>query len=152
MMTLRLPSPPPVQDDAANELVRAAFNGDFASVKKATGAGDPFMNTIREGVEHWRKAYGNVTNIRTAGQRTFVFEAEPEIQSYVRVDFERGSEVLRVLHTGSGGLRLDRLNMPPFIEMVLAPDGPGRWTTWDFKLGTGAIVTRDGDRLVLQGQ
>jgi CubicO group peptidase (beta-lactamase class C family) len=152
MMTLRLPSAPAAQDEVANDLVRAAFNGDFATVKQALHASDGFMNTIRDGIDQWKKAYGNVTKIRTVGQRTFVFEAEPEIHSYVRVDFERGSEVLRVLHTGSGGLRLDRLNMPPGIEMVLAPDGSGRWTTWDFKLGTGAIVSRDGDRLVLQGQ
>jgi CubicO group peptidase (beta-lactamase class C family) len=152
MMALRLPSPPQVQDDAANGLVKAAFDGDFAAVRTATGAGDAFIKTIREGVDHWKTAYGNVTSIRTGGQRTFVFEAEPELQSYVRVDFEHGSEILRVIHTGSGHLRLDRLNMPPFMEMVLAPYGPRRWTTWDFKLGTGAIVSRDGDRLVVQGQ
>jgi CubicO group peptidase (beta-lactamase class C family) len=152
MIALRLPSAPAAQDDAANDLVRAAFNGDFAAVKQALQASDGFIDTVRSGVEQWKKAYGNVTSIRTVGQRTFVFEAEPEIQSYVRVGFERGSEVLRVLHTGTGRLRLDRLNMPPFLEMVLAPDGPGRWTTWDFKLGTGAIVSRDGDHLILQGQ
>jgi CubicO group peptidase (beta-lactamase class C family) len=153
MMALRFPSAVNgAQDDAANGLVRAAFDGDFAAVQKATHASDAFIQTIREGVDHWKKAYGNVTTIRTVGQRTFVIEAEPEIDSYVRVDFEHGSEILRVIHTGSGLLRLDRLNMPPFLEMVLAPDGAGRWTTWDFKLGTGAIVSRDGDRLVVQGQ
>ncbi|HEX3583010.1 MAG TPA: serine hydrolase domain-containing protein [Thermoanaerobaculia bacterium] len=152
MIALRLPSPPAVQDDVANAVVREAFDEDFAAVQRATHAGDALIGTIRESVEAWKKAYGKVTSIRTIGQRTFVFEAEPEIQSYVRVDFERGSEVLRVLHTGSGGLRLDRLKMPPFLEMVLAPDGPGAWTTWDFKLGTGASVRRDGERLVIQGQ
>jgi len=152
MIALRLPSPPAVQDDVANALIGQAFDGDFAAVKQATHASDAFINTIREGVDAWKKANGKVTSIRTIGQRTFVFEAEPEIQSYVRVDFERGSEVLRVVHTGSGGLRIDRLRMPPFLEMVLAPYGPGAWTTWDFKLGTGAIVHRDGERLVIQGQ
>ncbi|MBV8519095.1 MAG: beta-lactamase family protein [Acidobacteria bacterium] len=152
MLELRFPSAPAAQDDAANDLVRAAFAGDSATVQRATHAGDAFMQTVREGIAQWKQAYGNVTNIRTVGQRTFVFEAEPEIQSYVRVDFERGAEILRVIHTGAGLLRLDRLKMPPFLEMVLAPAGPGKWTTWDFKLGTGAIVSRDGSRLVLQGQ
>ena len=152
MIALRLPSAPPVQDDAANGVVRAAFDEDFVAVQRATHASDAFIKTIRDGVDHWKKAYGKVTAIRTIGQRTFVFQAEPEIQSYVRVDFERGSEVLRVIHTGTGLLRIDRLNMPPFLEMVLAPYGPGQWTTWDFKLGTGAIVRRDGERLVIQGQ
>ncbi len=152
MIALRLPSVPPVQDDVANAVIRAAFDGDFAEVQRATDAGDAFIKTIREGVDGWKKAYGKVTAIRTIGQRTFVFQAEPEIHSYVRVDFERGSEVLRVLHTGSGGLRIDRLKMPPFLEMVLAPNGRGEWTTWDFKLGTGAIIRRDGERLVIRGQ
>ena len=152
MIALRLPSAPPVQDDAATDVLRAAFEGDFAAVQRMTHASDAFIKTIRAGVDAWQKAFGKVTKIRTVGQRTFVFQAEPEIQSYERVDFERGSEVLRVVHTGSGSLRIDRLTMPPFLEMVLDPYGPGTWTTWDFKLGMGAIVRRDGDRLIIQGQ
>ncbi|HEX7677753.1 MAG TPA: hypothetical protein VF713_06495, partial [Thermoanaerobaculia bacterium] len=107
---------------------------------------------VQEGIDGWTKAYGKVTNVKTIGQRTFVFDSEPEIHSYVRVSFEHGSEVLRVIHAGSGLLHLDRINMPPFVEMVLAPAGPGHWTTWDFKLGTGAIVSREDGRFVLRGQ
>jgi CubicO group peptidase (beta-lactamase class C family) len=152
MIALRFPATAPLQDEEANALVRAAFAGDFETFRKATHAGDEFVKRVQEGVERYTKSYGKVTSVKTIGQRTFVFEAEPEIHSYVRVDFERGSEVLRVLHVGSGGLRFDRLNMPPMIEMVLAPAGPGHWTTWDFKLGTGAIISRDHDHLVLQGE
>jgi CubicO group peptidase (beta-lactamase class C family) len=152
MIALRFPAVAPLQDDVANELIRQVFAGDFAAFRKATHASDGFVKRVQEEIEHWTKSYGKVTAVKTIGQRTFVFEAVPEIHSYVRVTFEHGSEVLRVLHTGSGLLRFDRLNMPPGIEMVLAPAGPGRWTTWDFKLGTGAIVSREGGRLVLRGQ
>jgi CubicO group peptidase (beta-lactamase class C family) len=152
MIKLRFPSATPLQDSDANALVRAAFAGDFDAVRKATHASDQFVKRVQEQVDAWTKLHGKMTAVKTVGQRTFVFEAEPEIHSYVRVDFEHGSEVLRVLHIGSGGLRLDRLTMPPGMEMVLAPAGPERWTTWDFKLGTGAIVSREDGRLVLRGE
>jgi len=152
MITLRFPSATPLQDADANELVRAAFAGDFATFRKATHASEGFVKRVQEQIDAWTKEYGKLTDVKTIGQRTFVFEAEPELHSYVRVGFEHGSGVLRILHVGSGGLRLGQLNMPPGMEMVLAPAGPGRWTTWDFKLGTGAIVSREDGRLVLRGQ
>jgi CubicO group peptidase (beta-lactamase class C family) len=152
MIALRFPAAAPFQDDAANDLVREVIAGDFVAFRKATHAGDDFVKRVQEGIDRLTKAFGKVTDVKTIGQRTFVFESEPEMHSYVRITFERGSEVLRVIHAGSGLLRLDRFNMPPFLEMVLAPAGPGRWTTWDFKLGTGAIVSREDSRLVVRGQ
>jgi CubicO group peptidase (beta-lactamase class C family) len=152
MIALRFPSAAPLQDETANELVRATLAGDFAPLRAATHAGEDFVKRTQEAIAEWTKEYGKPTGVKTIGQRAFVFESEPELQSYVRVDFERGVEVLRVLHSGSGLLELGRLTMPPRIEMVLAPAGPGRWTTWDFKLGMGAIVGREHGRLVLRGQ
>jgi hypothetical protein len=152
MISLRFPNRNPLQDETANELVRAVFAGDLAAFRKATHASDGFVKRVEEEAAALTKAYGKATAVKTIGQRTFIFEGEPEIHSYVRVDFERGADVLRVIHAGSGTLHFDRLNMPPGIEMVLAPAGPGRWTTWDFKLGTGAIISQESGRLVIQGQ
>ena len=87
MIALRFPATAPLQDEAANELVREVIAGDFAAFRKATHAGDDFVKRVQEGIERLTRAFGKVTRVMTIGQRTFVFESEPEIHSYVRVTF-----------------------------------------------------------------
>lgn len=152
MIDLRLPPGHKTQDETAASMVKAAVAGDFGPLRTLTHASEGRVKRVSEQLEAWKKEYGNVTGIKTVGQRTFVYEGDVELHSFLRVDFERGSEVLRVIHLGNGLLTLDRLNMPPGMEAVLAPAGPGRWTTWDFKLGFGGVVTREDGKLVIRGQ
>jgi CubicO group peptidase (beta-lactamase class C family) len=151
IIALLFPSKDTPQDSAANGVLGAASTGDYEPLRTAAHAGDDFIQRFGQQLDAAKKRYGNVTGVTTIGQRAFVFEGAPEIQSYERVDFERGSEVLRVIHLGSGLLTVDRVNLPPGVELVLAPSGPGRWTTWDFKLGAAALVTNDTGSLVIRG-
>lgn len=152
MIDLRLPEGRGTQDEVANAVVKAALAGDFAPLRAAAHTSPAREKLVAEQIEAWKAKYGAVTGVKTVGQRTFVFEGDAELHSYLRVDFERGSEVLRIIHLANGLLSLDRLNMPPWMESVLAPAGPGRWTTWDFKLGFGAVLTRDDGKLVIRAQ
>jgi CubicO group peptidase (beta-lactamase class C family) len=152
MINLRFPAGERTQDDTANAVVKAAMAGDFAPLRAAAHSSPEREKLIGEQIAAWKNKYGNVLDVRTVGQRSFVFEGDAELQSYLRVGFERGSEILRIIHLANGLLNLDRLNIPPGMEAVLAPAGPGRWTTWDFKLGSGAVITREDGKLVIRAQ
>jgi hypothetical protein len=152
MIALAFPAETPEQDERANEIVRAAVAGDDGPLRAATHASDGYLKKMAEQLANWKKEYGEVTSVKTVAQRTFNFQGSAEVHSYERLDFERGSQILRVIRLGNGLLAIDRLNMPPGIEAVLAPAGPGCWTTWNWKLGSGATIRRAGQAFVIQGQ
>lgn len=152
MLALSFPAGHAEQDETANEVLRAAFAGDLAPLRAASHASEAYLKQVEEEVAALTKRYGAVTSVKTVAQRTFVFDGSAEVHSYERVDFEHGTEVLRAIRLGSGRLRFSRFNLPPGIEAVLAPAGPGRWTTWNWKLGSGAVVRRSGQAFVIQGE
>lgn len=80
--------------------------------------------------------FGGVDDGGVALQRTFVYEGVPEIQTYVRVR----DDFVRVITTSSERAGVERIDLGPGIEVVLAPAAGGDFSTWEARLGTGVRV------------
>ena len=101
---------------------------------------DVANNESRAAVQRFTAEEGPITGVHTLAVKAFVHDGAPEIQSYVRVTFEHGDRLVRVLQFPGGGTETSIVSLPPWIELVLGRTGPGLCHTWTFRLATSATV------------
>jgi hypothetical protein len=101
-------------------------------------------DAARGSAQRFVAALGAITGVETISGRTFVHDGAPELQTYVRVTFEHGLRLIRVLQPASGDIETRPTPLPPTIELVLAPADDGRCTTWTFQLATSATIPCGG--------
>jgi len=90
-------------------------------------------------LEH-AKGEGALLDTATMHYRSFVRDGVPELQSFVRLRFEKSDVYLRVMHRPSGKVEIDRQRTPMGIEAVLAPSPQGGYTIWEPRLGSSVRV------------
>lgn len=103
------------QDDVAKETLLAAGRGTFDKL-------------------------GALQDVATMHYRPFFRDGVLELQSFVRLRFERGDAYLRVMHRTAGQPLIDRVRPPAGIEAVLAPSPHGGYTIWEPRLGSAVRV------------
>lgn len=112
-----------------------------ALILGGTDSGDLVQDTIERDLLLARaKGDGALQGIATLHYRSFVRDGVPELQSFVRLRFEKNDVVLRVMHRPSGKVEIDRLRAPEGIEAVLAPSPQGGYTIWEPRLGSAVRV------------
>jgi CubicO group peptidase (beta-lactamase class C family) len=131
------------------DVVRTA-NGPLVAVSRdseaistlilgGTDNGNLVQDTLARDVllEHAKgKGQGALQDTTTMHYRSFVRDGVPELQSFLRLRFEKNDVVLRVMHRPSGKTEIDRLRTPEGIEAVLAPSPQGGYTIWEPRLGS----------------
>lgn len=142
-------------DRPASEIVEAWARGDLRPLLRSAAGSPAALRTLRkrarEAMARAVARHGPFRAVSTLHRRTFVYEGEPEVHAYLLLRFERGEEILRVLHLPSGKLEIDLQPTPPGIEAVLAPSPGGGYTTWDPRLGAAVRLHFEPNLLRLTG-
>ena len=140
------------QDAVAIDVIRGIAHGDYEPLRKILAKQVSFDATksFFERAKGLTASFGELRSVSTVYQRSFVFDGQLEIQSFVRLEYEKGDLVLRVLHRPSGEITLNAVNMPDGVEGVLTPTIGGGYSTWDFTLGNGAQIVFNGESTPVQ--
>jgi hypothetical protein len=136
------------QDKIAADVIRAAAGGDFEPLRKVLAKEQPF-EPLKFNFETAKQRLGELRGVSTVYQRWFVRNGAPEVQSFVRLEYEKGDSMRRVRHLPSGEITIEVVNMPPGVEGILIPTIGGRYAMWDFTLGNGAQIIFHGESMPL---
>jgi CubicO group peptidase (beta-lactamase class C family) len=131
------------QDEIALEVLRGVMRGDYQPLRKVLRKEQPFepFKAFLERNKPQKEAFGDLRRMNTVFQRWFFFGGQGEVHSFIRMEFEKGEVVIRVIHFPSGEITLNMVDPPPGLEAVLVPTIGGMYSTWDFTLGHGARIT-----------
>jgi hypothetical protein len=145
------------QDEIALEVLRGVMRNDYEPLRKVLWKEQPFepLKASLEKNKPPKEAFGDLRGMSTVFQRWFFFGGKGEVHSFIRMEFERGEVVIRVIHFPSGEITLNMVKTPPGLEAVLVPTIGGSYSTWDFTLGHGARIalgqTDTTPRLIVSG-
>jgi CubicO group peptidase (beta-lactamase class C family) len=131
-------------DKKAESIIQGIDKGDFEPLRASlasAGAFERLKPRIQAVWEQWIKANGLLKNVSTVYQRAFVFEGDPETQTFLHLQFEHGDAIVRVIHLNDGTLALNPVQTPA-SETVIGPS-IGGFSTWDMTLGSSAVVDFD---------
>jgi CubicO group peptidase (beta-lactamase class C family) len=135
------------RDKQVENVIQGIDKGDFGPLRASLSSELAFERLKPRIQGLWTqltKANGPLKSISTIYQRAFVFEDDPEIQSFIHVQFEHGDEVIRAIHLDDGTLALNLVEVPASSETVIGPSIRG-FTTWDMTLGSSTVVDFDKD-------
>ena len=68
------------------------------------------------------------------------FHDIPELQVFLRLDFERGRQVVRAVRGAGEGYEFRPEKLPERVELTLAPQAPGAYATWSFRYRAGPRI------------
>ena len=143
------------QDKIAAEIILAATAGDAEPLRKVLAKEQSFDN-LKFNFASAKQRLGELRNIRTIHQKWFMRNGVPEVQSFLRLEYEKGEVIRRVRHEVSGQMTFDSVTVPEGIESILAPTEDNHYAIWDFTLGTSARIVFDLQskpaQLTLRGQ
>jgi CubicO group peptidase (beta-lactamase class C family) len=123
--------------------------------------GEVYGLRILAGWAEMKTHLGALRDHRSVYQMWYDYEGHPEVQNYVLLRFDRGSQVLRVLRDLDGHLSFDLVRLPEQLEMTMASPSektPRTFLGWNPKLGMGPRLDFETDatgaitRLVIRGR
>lgn len=143
------------QDAIANEILRGAGKGDFEPLKRFVTKPEDFerqKSSLQRFLIRFI-AMGKLQNVSTIHQKWFSFENQPELQSFILLQFEKGKAVVRFTHLPNGKFGFRQTNTDG-IELLLAPMQKNEFVTWDFTLNTSAkiIFDENNSQIKIQSQ
>jgi CubicO group peptidase (beta-lactamase class C family) len=80
----------------------------------------------------------------TMHYRSFIYQGNPELLSFIDLRFDKGDVLLRVIHEVSGRVALNAVRQQPGAEAVLAPSPRGGYTAWEPRLGSTVRIDFTG--------
>jgi CubicO group peptidase (beta-lactamase class C family) len=145
-------------DKRAEEIIQGINTGNFEPLRASlpsSGAFEAMKPQIQGLWLQWTKTNGALKSVSTVYQRAFVFDGQPETQTFLHLEFDHGDTILRAIHLSNGTLQMNPVQIPATSETVIGPSLQG-FTSWDITLGLSAGVkfdkTSDGkERITLYG-
>ena len=151
------PDQPGSEDEQMTRIFRGIDSGDWEPLRAALEPDSSFEGVRRQTLAWWetqKKELGGFVSVRPIHQLAQDYHDTPELQIFLRLDFERGRQIVRALRSPGGRyeFRPEKLRE---MELTLAPESAGIYNAWNFRYQTGpriAFESADGGSLKILGQ
>ena len=137
------PDEPADEDAQMTRIFRGIDAGDWEPLRAALSPDQSFtawQPRARAWWETQRKALGAFVAVRPVAQIWDEFHDTPELQIFLRLDFERGRQVMRALRGAGGRYDFRPEKIPERVELTLAPQAPGTYAIWSFRYRAGPRI------------
>jgi CubicO group peptidase (beta-lactamase class C family) len=152
------PDLPGSEDEQMTRIFRGIDTGDWEPLRAALGPNQSFegmQKQIRSWWETQKKELGGFVSVRPVYQLWQDYHDNPELQIFLRLDFERGRQIVRALRSPGGRYEFRPEKLPERMELALAPESAGIYNVWNFRYQTGPRIVfepSDGGSLKILGQ
>lgn len=152
------PDKPGSEDEQMTRIFRGIDSGDWEPLRAALEPELSFEGVQRQTRAWWetqKKELGGFVSVRPIHQLAQDYHDTPELQIFLRLDFERGRQIVRALRSPGGRYEFRPEKLPERMEMALAPESAGIYNAWNFRYQTGPRIvfeSADGGSLKILGQ
>jgi CubicO group peptidase (beta-lactamase class C family) len=152
------PDEPVAEDEQMTRIFRGIDGGDWEPLRAALGLDQSFDGMQRQTRAWWetqKKELGGFVSVRPVYQLWQEYHDTPELQIFLRLDFERGRRILRALRGPGGRYEFRPEKLPEKVELTLAPQSAGTYNVWNFRYQTGPRIVfeaSDGGSLKILGR
>jgi CubicO group peptidase (beta-lactamase class C family) len=137
------PDEPGSEDAQMTRIFRGIDTGDWEPLRAALGP-DQSLEAWQSRTRPWwaeqKKALGGFLSVRPVHLLWHDYHDIPELQVFLRLDFERGRRIVRALRSAGGRYEFRPEKIPERVELTLVPQGtpqaPGTYTAWSFRYQT----------------
>ncbi len=137
------PDEPAAEDEQMTRIFRGIDAGDWEPLRAALGPDQSFEGVQRQIRAWWeaqKKELGGFVSVRPIYQFSQEYHDTPELQIFLRMDFERGRRIVRALRSPGGRYEFRPETIPERVELTLAPQSAGTYDIWNFRYQTGPRI------------